>query len=69
MNIILDGCICKLAAGVIEVLAPPGFNILTKRKITDVMRLKAKRDRRFKWPQSMTIEPLVLNIPTLTDAV
>lgn len=55
---IIDGAICKLTAGIIEVLAPPGFNILTKRKITAVMRIKAEKDRRFNPPSGMIIEPL-----------
>jgi len=55
---IIDECICKLKAGIIEVLAPPGFNILTKRKITAAMVRKAESDKRFNQPESMTIELL-----------
>ena len=55
---VIEGCICKLKSGIIEVLAPPAFTILTKRKITAMMRLKAEKDRRFNIPRGMTVEQL-----------
>lgn len=71
---IIDGAICKLKAGIIEVEAPAGFTILTKRKIAAAMRYKVKKDKRFKPDyqfKGMIIDLLfsIRPIPTLRDAV
>ena len=44
---IVDGNICNLKAGVIEVFADPDFTILTKRKIQNAMSEMIKKDRRY----------------------
>ena len=58
---IVDGNICKLKAGVINVEAASDFTILTRRKITAAMRLFVVKDKRYSNNYSfshMVIDPL-----------